>query len=70
MNKTLTSLLSVVALACNLAACSTAATTATLPGKAEEKASCRETGLTDGKDSRMGQLDCSPRPTPGAASAS
>lgn len=68
MIKTVTSLVLVSVLACNLAACGTAATTATLPNKAEEKASCRETGLTDAGDSRMGQRDCSPRPAPGATS--
>lgn len=69
MNKTVTNLLLAGALACNLAACSTTATTAALPGKAEETASCRETGLTDGKDSKMGQLDCSPRAAAGPNSA-
>ena len=69
MNKTMTSLLLVGVLGCNLVACSTAATTATLPGKAEEVASCRETGLTDGKDSRMGQVGCTPRTDPAATSA-
>lgn len=53
----------------NLAACSTAATTAAMPGKAEQSASCREAGLTNGNDSRMGQLDCSPRPASSGAIA-
>lgn len=66
MHEVITRLLFAGALACSLAACGTAATTAKLPGNAEENASCRETGLTDAKDSRMGQLDCSPRPVPGA----
>ena len=68
MTKTMTSLMLVGALAFNLAACGTAATTATLPNKAEEQASCRETGLTNAGDAKMGQLDCSPRQAPGAAS--
>lgn len=69
MNKTFTNLLFLLAVAGNLAACSTAATTATLPGKAEETASCRETGLTDARDSKMGQLDCTPRTATGATGA-
>jgi hypothetical protein len=61
MRKTVISLVFGGVMACNLPACSTAATTAAMPGKAEQSASCREAGLTNGNDSRMGQLDCSPR---------
>lgn len=60
MNHTVLNLLLGSALVCNLAACTTAATTATLPGTPEVAASCRESAATP-------ERDCTPAPGPTSA---
>lgn len=47
------------AMAFSLAACTSTGTDSVV-AKSDNTTPCREVGLTDGKDSRLGQLDCSP----------
>ena len=55
MKKTVSCLLLSVAMASTVAACTTRPLS-----KNNNETACRETGLTDAADSRMGQLECGP----------
>lgn len=59
MKRTISCILFGFAVASSLAAC-TSTGTDTVVAKNDNAAPCREVGLSDAKDSRMGQLDCSP----------
>jgi ABC-type uncharacterized transport system auxiliary subunit len=61
MHRTFSRLLLSAALAVTLSAC----TTTPAPLR-DDPVACRETGLTNGPDSKMGQLDCAPARNPTA----